>query len=385
MEKRPMSTSEESFAYTPGLRVTPLTYIRKIRSLPVKGQILVKVGDRVEFDTIVARCYLEGMPQILKVAELLDVDPEEVPRYLLKKKGDPVKKGEIIARLRAAFGLINKTVLSPIDGYMEDINEITGNITIREPQRPVEVAAYIRGKIDEVIPQEAAIVGSWAAYLQGIIGFSGERFGELRVAVSKPEDTLTQDNILESDHGKILVGGSFVTLEALEKARKIGLKGIISGGANIEDLEKLIGARMGVAITGREELGFTLILTEGFGKLPISDRAFKILKDNEGKIAAINGATQVRAGVLRPEIIIPKDVSEKMKIEDESLEEGKMRPGSIIRIIRYPYFGKLGRVVRLPVDLMRIETESLVRVVEVELTDGTRVMVPRADVEIVAE
>ena len=77
-----------------------------------------------------------------------------------------------------------------------------------------------------------------------------------------------------------------------------------------------------------------------------------------------------------------------MKIEDESLEEGKMRPGSIIRIIRiirYPYFGKLGRVVRLPVDLMRIETESLVRVVEVELTDGTRVMVPKADVEIVAE
>lgn len=380
-----MSISEESFAYTPGLRVTPLTYVRKIRSLPVKGQILVKVGDHVEFDTIVARCYLEGIPQILKVAELLDVDTEEVPRYLLKKKGDPVKKGEIIARLRAAFGLINKTVLSPIDGYVEDINEITGNITIREPQRQVEVAAYVRGKIDEVIPQEAAVVGTWAAYVQGIIGFSGERFGELRVAVSNPEDILTPDNIFESDHGKIIVGGSFVNLDTLEKARKIGVKGIITGGASIEDLEKLIGTRMGVAITGREELGFTLILTEGFGKLPISDKAFKILKDNEGKIVAINGATQVRAGVLRPEIIIPKDLSRKMNIEDEDIEEGKMKAGSIVRIIRFPYFGKLGRVIRLPVELMKIETESFVRVVEVELEDGKRVTIPRADVEIVTE
>lgn len=380
-----MSISEESFAYTPGLRVTPLTYVRKLRSLPIKGQILVKVGDHVEFDTIVARCYLEGIPQILKVAELLDVDTEEVPRYLLKKKGEAVKKGEIIARLRAAFGLINKTVLSPIDGYVEDINEITGNITIREPQRTFEVSAYIRGRIDEVIPQEAAVVGSWAAYVQGIIGFSGEKFGELRVAVSDPKDILTPDKIFESDNGKIIVGGSFVNLEALEKANKIGVKGIISGGADIEDLEKLIGSRMGVAITGREELGFTLILTEGFGKLPISDKAFKILKDNEGRIAAINGATQVRAGVLRPEIIIPKDVSGKMKIEDETPEEGKMKAGSIIRIIRFPYFGKLGRVIRLPIDLVKIETESFVRVVEVELEDGKRVIVPRADVEIVTE
>lgn len=380
-----MSISEESFAYTPGLRVTPLTYIRKIRSLPVKGQILVEVGDRVEFDTIVGRCYLEGIPQILKVAELLDVDTEEVPRYLLKKKGDPVKKGEVIARLRAAFGLINKTVLSPIDGYLEDINEITGNITIREPQRPVEVTAYIRGKIDEVIPREAAVVGTWAAYVQGIIGFSGERFGELRIAVSNPEEVLTPDNIFESDHGKIIVGGAFVNLEALEKAKKIGVKGIICGGANVEDLEKLLGARMGVAITGREELEFTLILTEGFGKLPISDKVFKILKDNDGKNAAINGATQVRAGVLRPEIIIPKDVSGKMEIMDEGAEEGKMKSGSMIRIIRFPYFGKLGKVIRLPVELMEIETESLVRVVEVELEGGKRVIVPRADVEIVAE
>jgi hypothetical protein len=39
-------------------------------------------------------------------------------------------------------------------------------------------------------------------------------------------------------------------------------------------------------------------------------------------------------------------------------------------------------VVSLPSDLQRIETESLARVLEVEW-DGTRVVIPRANVEII--
>jgi hypothetical protein len=102
--------------------------------------------------------------------------------------------------------------------------------------------------------------------------------------------------IAEGDAGKVIVGGSLVTYEALERARKVKVKGIVAGGAKMEDLEKILKTRIGVAITGRENLEFTLILTEGFGKLPMSETAFKILKENEGKTAAVNGATQVRAG-----------------------------------------------------------------------------------------
>ncbi|MEM1747429.1 MAG: hypothetical protein QXZ05_04165, partial [Sulfolobales archaeon] len=62
--------SEESFAYTPGLAVTPLTYITRERALPIRGETLVNQGEKAEFETIVGRCYLEGPPYIVKVAEL---------------------------------------------------------------------------------------------------------------------------------------------------------------------------------------------------------------------------------------------------------------------------------------------------------------------------
>jgi hypothetical protein len=56
-----------------------------------------------------------------------------------------------------------------------------------------------------------------------------------------------------------------------------------------------------------------------------------------------------------------------------------------VRIIRQPYFGAIGLVKFLPVELQQVESESYVRVLDVELDDGTVVTVPRANVEIIEE
>jgi len=56
-----------------------------------------------------------------------------------------------------------------------------------------------------------------------------------------------------------------------------------------------------------------------------------------------------------------------------------------VRIIGNPYFGAIGKVHSLPVDLEETETESKVRVLEVLLNGGTIVTVPRANVEIIEE
>jgi len=54
-------------------------------------------------------------------------------------------------------------------------------------------------------------------------------------------------------------------------------------------------------------------------------------------------------------------------------------------VISHPNFGALAKVISLPIDLQRVETESDVRVLEVELEDGQRVLVPRANVELIEE
>ena len=52
-------------------------------------------------------------------------------------------------------------------------------------------------------------------------------------------------------------------------------------------------------------------------------------------------------------------------------------------MIREPNFGILGNVTALTSELVKVESETMVRVLEAKLEDGRTVIVPRANVEII--
>jgi hypothetical protein len=124
------------------------------------------------------------------------------------------------------------------------------------------------------------------------------------------------------------------------------------------------------------------MVTEGFGQLNMAERTFNLLKSLEGKSASLNGATQIRAGVIRPEIIVPTDLNGTTDIAPPQAME--LKPGTPIRIIREPYFGRLGVVTELPAQLQVVESGTEVRVLIAKLDSGDDVCVPRANVEIIA-
>jgi len=382
VKKEKGKSTEEAYAYTPGLKVKRAVVVRKTRRLPILGEALVKKGDEVDFDTIVARSNIPGEPNIVRIDDMLGVLSEDVPAYMVKKVGDKVEKDEIIAKSSSLFGFMKKNATSPLTGIIESISDSSGQVVIRAPPIPVELKAYVRGTIAEVLPREGVIIETNAAFIQGICGISGERHGKIKVAVGTPDDPLTAGEISSDDKGKILVGGSLVTTDGIEKALQVGAIGVVAGGIEGNCLSRFIGYEMGVAITGEEEVGLTLIITEGFGKMRMSGMTFNLLKEFNGHEAAINGATQIRAGVLRPEIIIPHKLF--LSKSEEELSRG-MVPGTPVRIIGDPYFGKIGTVSSLPAQLKKVETGSYVRVVDVKLEVGEIVTVPRANVEMIEE
>lgn len=374
--------SKEAYAYTPGLKVKRAMTVRKTRRLPIPGEVLVEVDDNVDHDTIVARTQISGDPEIVKAAMLIGLEPEDLPRYMTKKVGDKVAKDEVMTAYNSLFGLIKRRVTSPTDGTIESISSITGQVIVRGFPVPVDVDSYIPGKVVEILPREGAIIETNAAFIQGIFGIGGEVHGEIKIAVGSSDDELTEDRIGPGDKRKVLVGGSLVTLGALKKGAEVGVSCIVVGGVRHNDLTKFMGEAIGVAITGQEEVGLTLIVTEGFGKMRMSQRTFDLLNRYGGYMACVNGATQIRAGVLRPEIIIPHEEAHEAAGEELG---GGMTPGTPVRIIRQPYFGAIGRVVSLPVELVKAESESYVRILEVELENGMVATVPRANVEIIEE
>ena len=368
-------------SYTPGLKVLKKTLFRKERILPLKGKVLVKKGDKLSPDTVVASTNLPGNVQMLKVNNILNIEPRDVVDCLVVKEGDIVKKGDMIAETAGIFGMFKSSVDCPVDGTIESISESTGRVIVREVPIPVEVDAYVSGTVDEVIEKEGIILKCDAAFIQGIFGIAGEKRGELVLVSNNSSDELTSDQITEEMAGKILIGGSFLSLDAYKKAMSCNVAAVVVGGFNYYDLKAVLGYDLGVAITGTEQLPTALIVTEGYGSIPMSDATFDLLKSNHGNEASVNGATQIRAGVIRPEIVIPM-LTESESEDSLSKEPEGIQEGSTVRVIRSPNFGKIGTVSSLPSELKKMESETMVRVAEISI-DGVDTLIPRANLEMV--
>ncbi len=373
-------------AYTPGLRVSEMMAIRKERRLPLKGDVIVKVGDKAKADEIVARTYLPGKIEPLNLVHKLGCMANEIGEYLRVKEGDKLTTKTVIAETKGFLGikLFKNVILSPIEGTVETVSFVTGQLMLRGPDIPVQVDAYFDSTIVDVMPKEGCIVETIGSYIQGIFGIGGECRGDIKVLTSSNNEEIRSEMITPECKGKIIVGGTFISYDAFEKAKNLGVRGVVVGGFDDADLRKILGFELGVAITGHEDIPITLIMTEGFGHIKMAERTFKLLKKREGMLASINGATQIRAGVMRPEIIIPVPNAEIEKVGESQMHaEGLLRIGSPIRAIREPYFGKIGKVVGLPPELTKVESETWVRVLEAEFEDGTRGLVPRANVELI--
>ncbi|MCX7800138.1 MAG: hypothetical protein N2109_07335 [Fimbriimonadales bacterium] len=369
-------------AYTPGLTVSADIVVRKTRRLPIKGEVLVREGDPTEPDTVVAQAKLPGILQTIKLAEKLGVEPKEAVALFRLKPGDPIEKGQLIAETKGFFGLFKAQVQADYTGTVEQVSELTGHVLVREPPTPVNLTAYLKGRIAEVLPEEGAVVETRGAMVQGIFGVGGERSGRIRVAVASNQDTLEAPHIRDDDAGALLVGGSGVTFEALQRASEVGAAGVVVGGIRDSDLVRFLGYDIGVAITGQEAIPITIVVTEGFGFLAMAERTFALLRRLEGRQASINGATQIRAGVIRPEVIVPMDAPPSdLPADGQAMS---LEIGTPIRVIREPYFGRIGRVTELPHQLVEVDSGTLVRVLKARLEDGQEVLVPRANVEILA-
>jgi hypothetical protein len=372
--------------YTPGLTVTPRTVVSKKRILPLPGAVLVKVGEAVSSASVVARAELPGKAHVVNLVNQLGILPEDLPDYMIKRESDKIERGEVLAETKPLIKWFKTDVRSPITGTVETVSTATGQVILREPPRPVELFAYLDGTVVEAFPGQGVRVETTCAFIQGIFGIGGETWGEVVLAASSPDEDLTESLLTPHHAGKIVVGGAFAGAEVLARAKAVGIKGIVVGGMHDKDLRALLGYDLGVAITGTENVGFTLILTEGFGRIPMARKTFELLKKLEGRKACVSGATQIRAGVIRPEIIVPLAQGERVEgIEAGQTGEarGGVKVGDPVRVIREPFFGRIGQVVGLPSGLTLIPTESHVRVMEVMFSDGSQAVIPRANIEVI--
>ena len=370
-------------AYTPGLKVSSRTTHRARRLLPISGELKVSVGDEVSADEVVAETFMEGDVSPMNISNKLSCAPSEVRGLMIRDEGEKVSKGDPIARSKGIFGMFKSEVPADADGTIEAISDVTGQLMLRGEPIPVQVKAYLAGRVSEVFPGEGCIVENEVALVQGIFGIGGETSGLVKIACSSHTEDLTPEMITADMKDAVIIGGARMSVAAVRKAQEVGARAIVSGGIDDADLRDFLGYDLGVAITGSEKIGITVLITEGFGDIAMAERTHALLVTCEGRMASVNGATQIRAGVMRPEILIPIDPDSASADSSSKGEQGVLEIGTTVRIIRDPYFGMIGTVGSLPPEPHVLGSGSKARVLEVQLKEGGTVVVPRANVELI--
>jgi hypothetical protein len=371
--------------YTPGLKVHARVRHRVRRVLPIPGDVLKAVGDRVAARDVVARTFMPGDVTPVNLANALSLPPGDVAECMLVKEGDRIETGQTLARTKGVFGMFKSEYQSKLSGTIESISPVTGQLIVRGAPIPVQVEAFLAGEVVEVIPGQGVSIEADVTRIQGIFGVGGEAHGPICMACADHAEELTPALIKPEYKGAVVIGGARMTGAAVRRAIEVGAAAVVSGGMDDQDLKDILGYDLGVAITGSEQIGITLIVTEGFGEIAMAERTFQLLSSRAGQEAAVNGATQIRAGVMRPEILIPCGAAESLGGRDAAGAHtpGVMDVGAPVRIIRDPHFGVIGTVAALPPEPRVLESESKARVLDVQVAGGGTVTVPRANVELI--
>jgi uncharacterized protein (TIGR01319 family) len=259
-------------------------------------------------------------PVVMDIAKHLEIKPKELRRYFNMEVGDFVQKGQTIASKTTGNSVMDmfNTIFeskqekhdtmikvsghhfifkSTSTGYITAINTEKGTVTVQYKSKPEVLKSFVNGRVVKVHKDISADLKVTGSYAYCIIGFGGENYGQLSFSYDNK-------NISEKHEGKIAVFTQPITKSTLDSARQFKVKGIIAPSISNKDWVDFCGKEIRVAVTGKENIGFTLMLTEGFGYKEMNADYKEFFVQNEGAVASLNGRTQIRAGVIRPRIII---------------------------------------------------------------------------------
>jgi hypothetical protein len=236
----------------------------------------------------------DDKPHVVDVAGQLGIKPKHIGGYLKRSLGDFVEAGQTLAS-DISTGTA-RFVKSPTSGMIKDVDRKRGTVTVQFDIRPVRMISHVSGRVKEVVPDQMVTIEGSGARLQGIIGFGGETSGPLlEVGDLKAADP---------EPGSIVFTVHSLTSDFLSRCARLDVSGIVAPSIPASQWVEYNQDELGVAITGDEEIPFTVVLTEGFGGFPMNGETAAFLRRNLGRSACISGRTQIRAGVTRPMVIL---------------------------------------------------------------------------------
>lgn len=165
---------------------------------------------------------------------------------------------------------------------------------------PVVLVSPVDGEVQKV-DAGAIVLRAAGLGVQAAVAAGTPALGRLVVAVPGPDAELSAAAVDVGGAGAILVAGSRLDLEVLVRARAMGLRGVVAGGAISRDLRGFAASdsRQRAALDAGSAFG--VLVFDGYGKRPIPSPVWALLRAAEGR--------DVGLATDPPLLILPADLA----------------------------------------------------------------------------
>jgi hypothetical protein len=339
--------------------------ILRERVLPIPGTVLARLNQKVSSGDVIAEAVRGREHILLNVAQILGISPAAADRIIKCKEGDRLAAKTEIA---TGKGLFPKTVTVPREGRV--IVAGAGQVLLAVGDSKIELRAGIPGTVVSLIPNRGAVIQTAGALVQGIWGNGRIDSGLLVNLVEQPDGVLTAGRLDVSMRGFVVLGGVVKDAEALKAAGELPVRGLI--------VSSLYPSLIPLA----REMRYPIIVTEGFGPMPMNSAAYKLLSTNAKREVTVNAEARDRYSGACPEVIIPLPVTVNSDPPDLRDEE-TFAPGLQVRMRRPPSLGMIGSIVAIKPGLTLLPSGLRAPAAEVKLENGETVVAPLINLEVV--
>lgn len=343
--------------------IIPLTTIERERVLPVSGNVIAKLNQKVSSTDIIAEATWSREHLLIDVARALTISANAADRLIRVKVNDRVTEGEEVA---VGKGVIARTIRAPRGGRVVAVGG--GQILMETGDASIQLKAGIPGTIVQIIPNRGALIRTVGALIQGTWGNSRIETGTLYNLTENPADILTASRLDVSLRGSIILAGFIRDLETLRQAADLPVRGLI-----------LSSISPGL-LSAAQQMRFPIMAIDGFGQIPMNSAAYKLLTTSAKRDVTINAEAFNRHTGARPEIIIPLPVSQE---PPPPADVNLLEAGQTVRMRRSPHAGEIGTLTKLHPGLSSLPSGLRALAGDVRLENGEQILVPLVNLEIV--